>query len=151
MTDHPPTLYQGGRFYSAADPRATAMLVVDGKVAWLGQDADAPAADVTVDLAGALVTPAFVDAHLHATDTGLKLTGLDLSDTRSARAVLDAVAAVTANQPGDAVLLGHGWDESTWDDQLPPDAAALDRAAGRELHHHEGDEQDPEQGRDHEQ
>ena len=50
MTIHPPTLYQGGRFYSAADPRATAMLVRDGRIAWLGADADAPSADVTVDL-----------------------------------------------------------------------------------------------------
>ncbi len=83
MTDHPPTLYRSGRFYSAADPRATAMLVRDGRIAWLGQDADAPTADVTVDLGGALVTPAFVDAHLHATDTGLAFDGLDLSGVRS--------------------------------------------------------------------
>jgi predicted amidohydrolase YtcJ len=127
------TLYRGGHVYSAADPRATALLVVDGRIAWLGEDADAPTADVTVDLDGALVTPAFVDAHVHATDTGLKLTGLNLGETRSAQAVLDAVAAFAATQPADAVLLGHGWDESTWDDRQPPDAAALDRAAGGRL------------------
>jgi predicted amidohydrolase YtcJ len=130
MTDHPPTLYQGGRFYSAADPRATAMLVVDGKVAWLGQDADAPAADVTVDLAGALVTPAFVDAHQHATDTGLAFDGLDLSGTRSAAELLDAVAAFAATRPADGVVHGHGWDESTWADQTPPAAEVLERAGG---------------------
>ena len=70
----------------AADPRATAMLVRDGRIAWLGADADAPAADVTVDLGGALVTPAFVDAHLHATDTGLAFDGLDLSGGAFGRA-----------------------------------------------------------------
>ena len=86
MTDHPATLYRGGRFYSAAEPRATAMLVRDGRIDWLGEDAEAPSADVAVDLGGALVTPAFVDAHLHATDTGLAFDGLDLSGTRSARA-----------------------------------------------------------------
>jgi predicted amidohydrolase YtcJ len=127
------TLYRGGHVYSAADPRATALLVTDGRIAWLGEDADAPAADVTVDLDGALVAPAFVDAHVHATDTGLKLTGLDLSGTRSPQQVLDAVAAYASGLPGDAVLLGHGWDESTWDDREPPDAAALDRAAGGRL------------------
>ncbi len=67
--------YRGGRFFSAADPRATAMLVRDGLVAWLGEAGDAPAADVVVDLGGALVTPAFVDAHVHATDTGLAVSG----------------------------------------------------------------------------
>jgi predicted amidohydrolase YtcJ len=130
MSSHPDTLYRGGRFYSAADPRATAMLVRDGRIAWLGADGDAPRADVTVDLAGALVTPAFVDAHLHATDTGLAFDGLDLSAVRSPGELLDAVAAFAATRPADAVVHGHGWDESTWAEQTPPSAGQLDRAAG---------------------
>lgn len=113
-----------------ADPSATALLVRDGRVAWLGVDADAPAADRVVDLGGAVVTPAFVDAHVHATDTGLVLSGLDLSAVRSAGELLDAVAGFAAGLPVDAVVLGHGWDESTWVDRALPDAVALDRAAG---------------------
>jgi predicted amidohydrolase YtcJ len=124
------TLYRGGRIHSPTDPRATALLVADdGAVAWVGADPDAPAADQTVDLDGALVTPAFVDAHVHTTDTGLAETGLDLSGTRSAAQLLDAVAGAADRLPADAVVLGQGWDESTWDDPTPPDAAALDRAA----------------------
>jgi predicted amidohydrolase YtcJ len=79
------------------------------------------------------VTPAFVDAHVHATDTGLALRGLDLSAARSAAAVLEAVAAFAATIPPDAAVLGHGFDESTWGEprrQVPPSAAELDRAAG---------------------
>ena len=49
------TLYRGGHVYSPADPTATAMLVVGDRIAWLGDDVDAPAADATVDLDGALV------------------------------------------------------------------------------------------------
>ncbi|MCA2215003.1 amidohydrolase [Jidongwangia harbinensis] len=128
--EHPPTRYRNGRFYSAAEPRATAMLVRDGRIVWLGADADAPAADRTVDLDGALVTPAFVDAHLHATDTGLAFDGLDLSGTRSAGELLDAVAAFARTRPADGVVHGHGWDESTWPDQTPPSAEVLERAAG---------------------
>jgi len=124
------TRYRSGRIYSPADPRATAMVVRDGLVEWLGADDEAPAADVTVDLDGALVTPAFVDAHVHATDSGLALAGLDLSATRSAAGLLDAVAARAAGLPADAVVLGHGWDESTWADQATPRSAELDRAAG---------------------
>ncbi len=130
MTEQPATLYKGGRFYSAADPRATAMLVRDGRIAWLGADADAPSADATVDLGGALVTPAFVDAHLHATDTGLAFDGLDLSGVRSAGQLLDAVAAFARTRPADGVVHGHGWDESTWVEQTPPSAEELERAAG---------------------
>src|SRR6185503_2385478 len=42
-----------------------------------------------VELAGALVTPAFVDAHVHTTSAGLALAGLDLSTVDSVAAVLD--------------------------------------------------------------
>ena len=44
---------------------------------------------------------------------GSPCTGLDLTGTRVAAEVLDAVAAHAAGQPADAVVLGHGWDEST--------------------------------------
>jgi predicted amidohydrolase YtcJ len=123
-------VWRGGRIFSAADPGATALLVRDGRIGWLGADADAPAADRVVDLGGALVLPAFVDAHVHLTDTGLAVGGLDLSGVRSARELLDAVAAFAAARPSDAVVHGHGWDESTWADLVPPTAGQLDRAAG---------------------
>jgi predicted amidohydrolase YtcJ len=125
------TLYRGGRVYGAADPRATALLVDGDRVRWVGLDAEV-AADSTVELNGALVTPAFVDAHVHATDTGLTLGGLDLAATRSAGEVLDAVAAFASGLPSDAVVLGHGWDDSTWaaGSRQPPGAAELDRAGG---------------------
>jgi hypothetical protein len=126
----PTTLYRGGRVHSPSDPRATALLVTGPEVAWVGGDADAPPADRTVELDGGLVTPAFVDAHVHATDTGLATVGLDLSGVRAAAHLLDAVAAAADRLPADAVVLGHGWDESTWADPTPPDAAGLDRAAG---------------------
>nr|WP_250037874.1 amidohydrolase family protein [Actinoplanes maris] len=135
MPNRGEVLYNNGRFYSAADPRATAMLVRDGRIAWLGDTADAPAADRTVDLENGLVTPAFVDAHLHATDTGLAIDGLDLSEVRSASALLDAVTRFAATRPADGIVHGHGWDESTWPDQTLPSAAELDRAAaGRRVY-----------------
>ncbi|NJC65628.1 amidohydrolase family protein [Planosporangium flavigriseum] len=126
----PSTLYRNGRIYSASVPGSTALLVTDGRIAWLGADTGAPAADRVVDVAGALIAPAFVDAHVHAFDTGLTLLGLDLAATRSREDVLDAVRRHAADLPGDAVVVGHGWDESGWVDQRPPAAAELDRAAG---------------------
>ena len=135
MSELPSVLYRNGRFYSAADPRATAMLVRDGRIAWLGADADAPSAGTTVDLEDGLVTPAFVDAHLHATDTGLAIDGLELSAVRSRAELLDAVAAFARTRPAGGVVHGHGWDESFWPDQSLPSAAELDRAAeGRRVY-----------------
>ncbi len=126
-------LYRAGRVYCPADPRATALLVSEGRIVWVGEDGDAPAADTVVDLDGALVTPAFVDAHVHSTHTGLMLGGLELGAVRSATGVLDAVAAHAKSLPSGALLLGFGWDESTWTDQRLPDAGELDRAAGGRL------------------
>jgi hypothetical protein len=122
-------LYRGGTVYSPAAPLATALLVDGEKVAWLGPPDEAPAADRTVELDGALVTPAFVDAHVHASDTGFLLAGLDLTGTRSRADVLAKVAERVAAQDGDGVVLGHGWDESGWPQQRPPDAEELGVAA----------------------
>lgn len=129
-TNLPSVLYRGGVLYCPAQPGATALLVRDGRIAWLGADSEAPRADVVVELAGALVTPAFVDAHVHATDTGLTLSGLDLSGVRSADELVERVAGFAAGLPADAVVLGHGWDESTWALAVPPDARRLSAAAG---------------------
>jgi predicted amidohydrolase YtcJ len=67
---------------------------------------------------------------VHATDTGITLLGLDLAGTGTRSAVLDAVAGYAADLPGDAVVLGHGWDESGWVDQRPPTTGELERAGG---------------------
>ncbi len=129
------TLFRDGRVHTPADPSATAMLVDGDTIAWLGPTADAPTVtggrvDRVVDLDGALVTPAFVDAHVHTTATGFTLRGLNLAGTTSRTAVLDAVAAHAATLPADAIVIGHGWDESGWIDQRTPTAAELDRAGG---------------------
>src|SRR6185437_8709902 len=74
---------------------------------------------------GLVVTPAFVDAHVHATATGLLVDGLDLAGCPSPTALLDAVAARARARPG-ALIWGHGWQDLGW---CAPDRAGLDRAA----------------------
>jgi hypothetical protein len=127
------TLFRGGAVYSPADPNATALLVEGERIAWVGASEDAPSATTVVELDGCLVTPAFVDAHVHTTNTGLTLSGLDLQGVRSAAELLDAVAAHARALPADAVVLGFGWDESTWNDPRLPSTDELDRAAGGRL------------------
>ncbi|MFJ3196404.1 amidohydrolase [Streptomyces griseoviridis] len=134
-TDQPRTvLLRRGEVHSPADPFATAMVVEHGQVAWVGSegaaDAFADGVDETVDLDGALVTPAFTDAHVHATATGLALTGLDLSDAPSLAAALALVRGFATARPHDRVLLGHGWDAARWPGGRPPTRAELDDATG---------------------
>ncbi|MEU6245013.1 amidohydrolase [Streptomyces sp. NPDC047024] len=134
-TSDPETvLLRRGEVHSPADPFATAMVVERGQVAWVGSegaaDAFADGVDQVIDLDGALVTPAFTDAHVHTTATGLALTGLDLSDAPSLEAALDGVRAFAADRPADRVLLGHGWDAARWPGGRPPTRAELDAATG---------------------
>ncbi|MGW2522852.1 amidohydrolase [Streptomyces sp. NPDC001617] len=134
-TPEPATvLLRRGEVHSPADPFATAMVVERGQVAWVGSegaaDAFADGVDEVVDLEGALVTPAFTDAHVHITSTGLALTGLDLSAAPSLEAALVAVREFAAARPDDRVLLGHGWDAARWAGGRPPTRVELDEATG---------------------
>ncbi|WP_214365294.1 amidohydrolase [Pseudonocardia sp. H11422] len=118
-----------------AGPATAALETVGGRISWVGSAADArdrarsgePVEVHTYD--GGVVAPAFVDAHVHATASGLLVDGLDLAGARSPRDVLDAVAARAAARPG-AVIWGHGWEENRWSPARPPARAELDRAAG---------------------
>ena len=123
-SEHRTVLLRGGDIHSPADPFATAMVVERGRVAWVGSEGAADTftsgADEVIDLEGALVTPAFTDAHVHTTATGLALTGLDLSGARTLAEALALVRAYANGHPGDRVLLGHGWDAANWPGQPPP-------------------------------
>lgn len=129
------TLLHGGRIHSP-HPSGTALLVREGAVAWVGDEAGVDAytdsVDEVVHLGGALVTPAFVDAHAHLSQTGLALTSLDLAGTRSLAEALEALASY-ARQRDDAVLLGFGWDETAWPEGRPPTGAEVDRAIGNRV------------------
>lgn len=124
------TLYRHGRVRSPVDPLATALLVEDGLVAWVGRESDAEALspDVTLDLGEAWVAPAFVDAHVHTTATGLALSGLDLTGCACLADALRHVEEQTRRSRG-GVVLGTGWDETDWPEGRPPTATELDRAS----------------------
>jgi predicted amidohydrolase YtcJ len=122
------TLLLGGRIPSV--PGATALAIADGTVAWAGDDSTGldcfGDADEVLQLRSALITPAFVDAHVHATSAGLLASGLDLTGCGTLAQCLDLVAQRA--RPG-TVLWGHGWDETSWPERRPPNRAELDRAS----------------------
>ena len=131
-------LLRGGQVHTPAAPDATrpsptALCVEDGKVVWTGSD-DASAhyednADRVVDLAGRSVTPAFVDAHAHLAQTGFAAASVDLAGAASLGEALDMVASAARDSTA-GVLLGFGWDDTTWPEQRPFSRFELDRATG---------------------
>ncbi|RZU31683.1 amidohydrolase [Blastococcus saxobsidens] len=114
---------------TVGDRPGRALLVDGGRIAWLGDAAEAPSAPRVIAGEGALLTPAFVDAHVHMTATGLALTGLDLHSSLS---VADAIAGVRAHvaRSRSGIVLGTGWDETGWPEQRGLTRHDLDAAVG---------------------
>ncbi|HSO63833.1 MAG TPA: amidohydrolase family protein [Ornithinibacter sp.] len=129
----PTTLYRRGRVHTPDPAAATAFVVgPDGRVAWLGDetgaDAHRAAVDAVIDLDGALVLPAFVDAHVHLSHTGMGLRGVDLTGTASVAAALRAVEDAVRRRGGRPVFVLN-WQEQDWAEGRAPTSAELDRAS----------------------
>jgi predicted amidohydrolase YtcJ len=115
---------------TVGDRSGRAVHVVDGRIAWVGAAAAAPSADRVIAGEGALLTPAFVDAHVHATATGLALSGLDLHSSSSLSHAVREVAAHAATAVA-GIVLGTGWDETGWPEGRGITRADLDNVVGR--------------------
>jgi len=112
-----------------AGRRPRAVLVDGERIAWVGADpAAAPPHDRAVDLGGAWLLPAFVDAHVHSTATGLARTGIDLAGCASAAEALDRVRRHVAPTTS-PVVIGVRWDDRGWPEGRPPSADELASAA----------------------
>lgn len=107
------------------------MAVTDGVVTWTGEDRTGRALHpgaVETQLGGAFVAPAFVDTHVHTTAMGLALVGLDLTDCVSRAECTTRIRDFVQRSP-DALVWGHGWDDSTWTDGGVLSTADLDELA----------------------
>jgi predicted amidohydrolase YtcJ len=107
-------------------------MLIDGQeIAWIGDHSGAEVhrelADTVIHAQGHFLAPGFVDAHVHATSTGIMLNGLDLTQVRNKTQLLDLLSDYAKLLSGGTVL-GHGWDESNWDDAELPTRAEIDRA-----------------------
>jgi imidazolonepropionase len=79
--------------------QGAALVVEDGKVAWVGSATDAPAADSALDLGGAAVIPGFVDSHAHpifAGDRADEFAARMAGESYSAGGIRSTVAATRA-------------------------------------------------------
>jgi imidazolonepropionase len=76
LVTNDPAAGDGSQLGTIAD---AAVVVADGRVAWVGSAADAPDADERLDVQGRAVVPGFVDSHAHLVFAG------DRSDEFAAR------------------------------------------------------------------
>jgi hypothetical protein len=124
-------LVRNGRLFTPAGVVDAALLVQDGAIAAIGDDAldRVKPATPELDAGGGLVTPGFQDAHIHPYHAGIDLLRLDLSDARGAMEYLDRIAAYSAANPDLEWIRGGGWAMEAFPGGVPT-ATALDAVTG---------------------
>ncbi len=111
-----------------AAPSGRAVVVDGGRVVRVEpEDRAARAGEEALDAAGAVLVPAFHDAHVHLSQTGLALGRVALGGARSRDELLARLDAALDGPRDSPFLVGEGADESGWADARLPERADLDR------------------------
>jgi predicted amidohydrolase YtcJ len=116
------------------DPTATAVLVEDGSIAAIGDDADvldhAGGRVEVIDARGGVLSPGFIDAHVHAFDCAIASLKVSLLPPHVDR--LDVLkrrlADRAASDPGDGWVVGEGYDDMRLAERRHPSRLELDEA-----------------------
>lgn len=89
----------------------TALAAADGRIVALGGEElrERHDADRTIDARGGLVTPGFVDAHIHAAFGGVEMNRCDLTECGTAEETYETIAAYAHANPDEEWVLGGGW------------------------------------------
>ncbi len=107
---------------------AEALLVRNGKVAWIGAQNDAPAADVTLDLQGTTVIPGLTDPHIHlfAIANARLLVPLGQQHASSIGDVLNRLATRANSEPKGGWIQGVDFDENNLAEHRYPTRDEID-------------------------
>lgn len=112
-----------------SDGTADALAVRDGEIVRVDSAYEIDFLDgvdtTTIDLAGRVVLPGFIDAHTHMAEVGKRLVHADLSGTNSPAEAVSRLTA-RADETDREWILGYGYDESEWDDSRYLTRADLD-------------------------
>jgi predicted amidohydrolase YtcJ len=144
VTRHAELVFSGGPVYTADASRrrvgraagtdgrpATAVAVVGGRIAAIGDAADREIADLmdnrtdVVDLRGRPLLPGFQDAHVHPAFAGVTMIGCNLMGTVTLDDALARIAAYARQYPDREWIAGSGW-RMEWFPGGTPDRHALD-------------------------
>ena len=72
-----------------------------------------------LDAHGGMVTPGFIDSHVHFLDGGLNLTSVQLRDAHTKAEFIARIKAFAATLPPGAWITGGDWDHQNWGGELP--------------------------------
>jgi predicted amidohydrolase YtcJ len=118
----------------SAQPRASAIGIWRGRVAYVGDDADAARAAAgdgaeVIDLAGRTATPGLIDAHMHPIMYAEFLRDINLSVMGSLGEILEAIRVRAATTSVDEPIIGRAYYATTLAEGRMPTAVELDAVA----------------------
>jgi predicted amidohydrolase YtcJ len=106
-------------------PWAEAVAVSGDTIAAVGSAAEIrsrltqSAGATIIDARGGLVTPGFIDSHVHFITGGFRLASVQLRDAATRDEFVSRIRAYAATAPAGAWITGGDWDHSLWGGELP--------------------------------
>jgi predicted amidohydrolase YtcJ len=121
-----------GKVYTvdSAFTTAEAFAVKDGKILAVGTDEDIRgryAGAKEIDAGGKAVYPGLIDAHAHFVRYGQSLFTARLYGSASFEEVVQRVKQFVTEHPGQAWILGRGWDQNKFPGKAYPDNTLLNQ------------------------
>jgi len=105
-----------------AHPWAEALAAAGDRLVAVGTNDEVKArtgAAKVIDAGGRLVTPGFIDAHVHFLEGGADLASVQLRDAATKQVFVDRIRDFAATAPAGAWITGGNWDHSLWGGELP--------------------------------
>ena len=103
-------------------PWAQAVAVRGDTIVAVGTTADITALAAggeVIDAAGGMVTPGFIDSHVHFIGGGFGLAAVQLRDASTPALFVQRIAAQAKAQPKGSWILRGDWDQTLWGGDLP--------------------------------
>jgi hypothetical protein len=123
---------RNGRIWSGAgadEPFSGGVAIVGERIAAVGGEAEIGrwvGADTRViDAAGGLVTPGFIDSHVHFLTGGHRLSSVQLRDAATPEELAARIADFAASLSAGTWITGGDWDHENWGGE-PPRAEWID-------------------------
>lgn len=102
-------------------PWAEAVAVNGDTIVAVGSSAEIRKIGATrvVDAKGGMVTPGFIDAHVHFVTGGFRLSSVQLRDARTPEEFVRRIREFAATVPAGTWITGGDWDHEQWGGRLP--------------------------------
>ena len=106
-------------------PWATGIAITGDKISAVGSSAEiaklarsSPSARV-IDVKGGMVTPGFIDSHVHFITGGFRLASVQLRDAKTPAEFISRIKAYAATVSPGTWITGGDWDHQQWGGELP--------------------------------